>query len=67
MKRFADQGFAVLTIDGRGTPGRSPGWEREVYLDLATSVLEDKSAITTAKRACRAAVVRRPRHQTARV
>jgi dipeptidyl-peptidase 4 len=39
---FADQGFAVLTIDGRGTPGRSPDWEREVYLDLATSVLEDQ-------------------------
>jgi dipeptidyl-peptidase-4 len=39
---FADQGFAVLTIDGRGTPGRSPAWEREVYLDLATSVLEDQ-------------------------
>jgi dipeptidyl-peptidase-4 len=39
---FADQGFAVLTIDGRGTPGRSPAWEREVYLDLATPVLEDQ-------------------------
>jgi dipeptidyl-peptidase 4 len=39
---FADQGFAVLTIDGRGTPGRSPAWEREVYLDLATAVLEDQ-------------------------
>jgi dipeptidyl-peptidase-4 len=39
---FADQGFAVLTIDGRGTPGRSPAWEREVYLDLAPPVLEDQ-------------------------
>ncbi|MFK4106796.1 DPP IV N-terminal domain-containing protein, partial [Streptomyces sp. NPDC019531] len=28
---FAEQGFAVLTIDGRGTPGRGPDWEREVY------------------------------------
>ncbi|MEO8424169.1 MAG: prolyl oligopeptidase family serine peptidase [Actinomycetota bacterium] len=39
---FADQGFAVLVIDGRGTPGRGPGWEREVYRDLADSVLEDQ-------------------------
>jgi dipeptidyl-peptidase 4 len=39
---FADQGFAVLVIDGRGTPGRGPAWEREVYRDLADSVLEDQ-------------------------
>ncbi|MGZ5298464.1 MAG: prolyl oligopeptidase family serine peptidase [Actinomycetota bacterium] len=39
---FADQGFAVLVIDGRGTPGRGPGWEREVYRDLADSVLQDQ-------------------------
>jgi dipeptidyl-peptidase-4 len=39
---FADQGFAVLVIDGRGTPGRGPGWEREVYRDLADSVLDDQ-------------------------
>jgi dipeptidyl-peptidase 4 len=39
---FADQGFGVLVIDGRGTPGRGPGWEREVYRDLADSVLEDQ-------------------------
>jgi dipeptidyl-peptidase-4 len=30
---FADQGFAVLSIDGRGTPGRGPDWERAVHLD----------------------------------
>ncbi|MGH3442247.1 MAG: prolyl oligopeptidase family serine peptidase, partial [Nitriliruptorales bacterium] len=39
---FADQGFAVLVIDGRGTPGRSPGWERAVHRDLAGPVLEDQ-------------------------
>ncbi|MEP6973020.1 MAG: prolyl oligopeptidase family serine peptidase [Actinomycetota bacterium] len=39
---FADQGFAVLVIDGRGTPGRGPGWEREVYRNLADPVLEDQ-------------------------
>ncbi len=41
---FADQGFAVVVIDGRGTPGRGPEWEREVHLDLATAVLDDQVA-----------------------
>ncbi|MCU1503108.1 MAG: putative dipeptidyl peptidase [Ilumatobacteraceae bacterium] len=39
---FADQGFAVVVVDGRGTPGRGPEWEREVHLDLATAVLDDQ-------------------------
>lgn len=39
---FADAGFAVLVVDGRGTPGRGPGWERAVAGDLATPVLEDQ-------------------------
>lgn len=39
---FADQGFAVLVIDGRGTPGRGPAWEREISGDLATGVLHDQ-------------------------
>ncbi|MGY6501395.1 MAG: prolyl oligopeptidase family serine peptidase [Acidimicrobiales bacterium] len=39
---LADQGFAVLVIDGRGTPGRGPTWEREVRGDLAAPVLEDQ-------------------------
>jgi dipeptidyl-peptidase 4 len=39
---LADQGFAVLVIDGRGTPGRGPAWEREVYRNLADPVLEDQ-------------------------
>jgi len=39
---FADQGFAVLVVDGRGTPGRGPEFEREVRGDLAGPVLEDQ-------------------------
>jgi dipeptidyl-peptidase 4 len=39
---FADQGFAVLVTDGRGTPGRGPAWERAVWRDLAGPVLDDQ-------------------------
>jgi dipeptidyl-peptidase-4 len=39
---FADQGFAVLIADGRGTPGRGSEWERAVHLDLAGPVIEDQ-------------------------
>jgi dipeptidyl-peptidase-4 len=39
---FADQGFAVVVIDGRGTPGRGSAWERAVHFDLATAVLDDQ-------------------------
>jgi dipeptidyl-peptidase-4 len=39
---FADQGFAVVVADGRGTPGRGSEWERAVHLDLASTVLEDQ-------------------------
>jgi dipeptidyl-peptidase 4 len=39
---LADQGFAVLVVDGRGTPGRGPAWERAIHHDLATPVLEDQ-------------------------
>jgi dipeptidyl-peptidase 4 len=39
---FADQGFAVVVADGRGTPGRSPEWEKAVYRNLAAPVLEDQ-------------------------
>jgi dipeptidyl-peptidase 4 len=39
---FADQGFAVLVTDGRGTPGRGPAWERAVWHDLAGPVLDDQ-------------------------
>ena len=41
---FADQGFAVIVCDGRGTPGRGSEWERSVHGDLATPVLADQVA-----------------------
>jgi dipeptidyl-peptidase-4 len=39
---FADQGFAVVVTDGRGTPARGPAWERAVAGDLTHPVLEDQ-------------------------
>ncbi|MGA5369657.1 prolyl oligopeptidase family serine peptidase [Streptomyces griseoincarnatus] len=39
---FADQGFAVVVADGRGTPGHSPAWEKSVKDDLAAVVLQDQ-------------------------
>jgi dipeptidyl-peptidase 4 len=41
---FADQGFAVVVADGRGTPGRSPAWEKAVAHDLAGVTLDDQVA-----------------------
>ena len=38
---LADQGFAVLVVDGRGMPGRGPAWDREVYRDF-TVTLDDQ-------------------------
>ena len=39
---FAEQGFAVVVIDGRGTPNRGPAFEREIWGDFATKVLDDQ-------------------------
>ncbi len=39
---FADQGFAVLVVDGRGTPGRGAAWERRVRGDMIAPALEDQ-------------------------
>jgi dipeptidyl-peptidase-4 len=39
---LADQGFAVVVADGRGTPGRGLGWARAVSRDLAGPILEDQ-------------------------
>jgi dipeptidyl-peptidase-4 len=39
---FADQGFAVIVTDGRGTPGRGSEWERAVHGDLAGAPLDDQ-------------------------
>lgn len=39
---FAEQGFAVVVADGRGTPGRGPAWDRLIAGDLAAGVLDDQ-------------------------
>lgn len=39
---FADQGFAVVVADGRGTPGRSPAWEKSIKDDIAAVVVQDQ-------------------------
>jgi dipeptidyl-peptidase-4 len=58
---FAEQGFAVVVADGRGTPARGPEWERAVAGDLAGPVLEDQVE------ALRAAAARYPDLDTGRV
>ncbi len=39
---FAEQGFAVLVTDGRGTPGRGRAWETAVRGDRLGPALEDQ-------------------------
>ncbi|MDL4772180.1 S9 family peptidase [Actinomadura xylanilytica] len=39
---LADQGFAVVIADGRGTPGRGPIWDRAVRGDFVEPVLQDQ-------------------------
>lgn len=39
---FADQGFAVLVTDGRGTPSRGPEWERSIVGRWGDAVLDDQ-------------------------
>ncbi|MFF4600352.1 prolyl oligopeptidase family serine peptidase [Amycolatopsis sp. NPDC001319] len=39
---LADQGFAVLVTDGRGSPGRGSAWEREIAGKLADVTLADQ-------------------------
>jgi len=39
---FADQGFAVVVADGRGTPGRGPEWERAIHRDKGGAALDDQ-------------------------
>ncbi|WUC95793.1 prolyl oligopeptidase family serine peptidase [Streptomyces sp. NBC_00525] len=42
---FADRGFAVVVADGRGTPGRSPAWEKSVKHALALTVEDQVDAL----------------------
>jgi dipeptidyl-peptidase-4 len=39
---LADQGFAVLVADGRGTPGRGPDWDRSLAYDFLDITLGDQ-------------------------
>ncbi|WP_405560006.1 LpqB family beta-propeller domain-containing protein [Streptomyces sp. NBC_01180] len=39
---YAEQGFAVLATDGRGTPGRGVAWERAIVGDRLGPVLDDQ-------------------------
>lgn len=39
---WADQGFAVVVIDNRGTVGISPGYEKAVYRRLWDTILADQ-------------------------
>ena len=38
----AEQGFAVLVTDGRGTPGRGPRWSKAVFGDTLSAPLQDQ-------------------------
>jgi dipeptidyl-peptidase-4 len=58
---LAEQGFAVVIADGRGTPGRGPEWERAIAGDVTGPVLEDQVDALTA------AVARCPDLDTSRV
>lgn len=39
---WADQGFLVVTADGRGTTGRGPVWDREIFEDMKDVTLADQ-------------------------
>jgi dipeptidyl-peptidase-4 len=39
---FADAGFAVVTIDNRGTPGIAPSFEKVIHRRLADIILADQ-------------------------
>jgi dipeptidyl-peptidase-4 len=41
---LADQGFIVVSLDGRGTPGRGRDWERAISRRLGSVPLEDQVA-----------------------
>jgi len=58
---FADQGFAVLVADGRGSPGRGPAWEKEIGGAPAEVSLNDQVD------ALQAVAAQRPELDTSRV
>lgn len=42
---FADQGFAVIVADGRGAPGRSPGWEKSIKNNMLLALDDQIEAL----------------------
>lgn len=51
---FADElGVAVLVVDGRGTPGRGPAWERAVYRDFTVTLEDQVDALEAAAKELR--------------
>ena len=41
---YADQGFIVVALDGRGTPGRGRDWERAIKYKFGSVPLDDQVA-----------------------
>jgi dipeptidyl-peptidase-4 len=39
---LADQGFIIVSMDGRGTPGRGRDWERAIYLKFGEIPIKDQ-------------------------
>lgn len=45
---FADHGFAVLVVDGRGVDGRGPAWDRAVWRDFTVTLEDQVDALAAA-------------------
>lgn len=45
---WADQGFLVVTADGRGTTGRGPVWDREIFERMKDVTLADQVEVVRA-------------------
>jgi dipeptidyl-peptidase-4 len=45
---FADHGYIVVAIDGRGTPGRGSLWLKQIKGDFITTQLRDQATATLA-------------------
>jgi len=45
---FADHGFAVLVVDGRGVDGRGPAWDREMHRDFTIALDDQVDALRAA-------------------
>ena len=45
---FADQGFAVLVVDGRGTPARGHDWDRSIHRNFGIALDDQIDALHAA-------------------